>query len=75
MPKPEILTAEQAKTLINKEVFVKAMVAWARIFDKVGNNTFLINLDRRYPQSPLTEVLYDKAFKGLNIQYTFLMGL
>jgi hypothetical protein len=51
------------------------MVAWARIFDKVGNNTFLINLDRRYPQSPLTEVLYDKAFKGLNIQYTFLMGL
>ncbi len=65
----DTLTAEQAKTLINKEVIVKAMVSGTRLFDKDGNKTFLINLDKRYPQSPLTVVLYDKAYKELNLQY------
>jgi hypothetical protein len=65
----DTLTAEQAKTLINKEVIVKANVAGTRLFDKDGNKTFLINLDKRYPQSPLTVVLYDKAYKDLNLQY------
>ncbi|MDZ7936124.1 MAG: hypothetical protein U5M51_14380 [Emticicia sp.] len=65
----DTLTAEQAKTMINKEVIVKAMVAGSRLFDKDGNKTFLINLDKRYPQSPLTVVLYDKAYKELNLQY------
>ena len=65
----DTLTAEQAKTMINKEVIVKANVAGARLFDKDGNKTFLINLDKRYPQSPLTVVLYDKAYKDLNLQY------
>jgi DNA/RNA endonuclease YhcR with UshA esterase domain len=65
----DTLTAEQAKTMINKEVIVKANVAGTRLFDKDGNKTFLINLDKRYPQSPLTVVLYDKAYKDLNLQY------
>lgn len=65
----DTLTAEQAKTMINKEVIVKANVAGTRLFDKDGNKTFLINLDKRYPQSPLTVVLYDKAYKELNLQY------
>ncbi len=65
----DTLTAEQAKTMVNKEVIVKAMVSGARLFDKDGNKTFLINLDKRYPQSPLTVVLYDKAYKELNLQY------
>jgi hypothetical protein len=51
------LTAEQAKILINKEVIVKANVVGARLFDKDGNKTFLINLDKRYSQSPLMMVL------------------
>lgn len=45
----DTLTAEQAKTMINKEVIVKANVAGTRVFDKEGNKTFLINLDKRYP--------------------------
>ncbi len=61
--------AEQAKTMINKEVIVKANVVGAWLFDKDGNKTFLINLDKRYPQSPLRVVLYDKANKDLNLQY------
>jgi len=65
----DTLTAEQAKTMINKEVIVKAMVSGARLFDKDGNKTFLINLDKRYSQSPLTVVLYNKAYKELNLQY------
>lgn len=65
----DTLTAEQAKTMINKEVIVKANVAGTRLFDKEGIKTFLINLDKRYPQSPLTVVLYDKAYKDLNLQY------
>lgn len=65
----DTLTAEQAKTMINKEVIVKALVSGTRLFDKDGNKTFLINLDKRYPQSPLTVVLYDKAYKDLNLQY------
>lgn len=65
----DTLTAEQAKTMINKEVIVKANVAGTRLFDKDGNKTFLINLDKRFPQSPLTVVLYDKAYKDLNLQY------
>lgn len=65
----DTLTAEQAKTMINKEVIVKAMVSGTRLFDKDGNKTFLINLDKRYPQSPLTVVLFDEAYKALNLQY------
>lgn len=65
----DTLIAEQAKTMINKEVIVKANVAGTRLFDKDGKKTFLINLDKRFPQSPLTVVLYDKAYKELNLQY------
>lgn len=65
----DTLTAEQAKTMVNKEVIVKANVAGTRVFDKVGKKTFLINLDKRYPQTPLTVVLFDEAYKALNLQY------
>jgi len=57
MAQTDNLTAEQAKTMINKEVIIKANVSGGRLFDKDGNKTFLINLDKRYPQSPLTVVL------------------
>lgn len=65
----DTLTAEQAKTMINKEVIVKATVAGTRLFDKEGKKTFLVNLDKRFPQTPLTVVFYDKAYRELNLQY------
>jgi hypothetical protein len=37
----DTLTAEQAKTMINKELIVKTMVAGARLFKKNENKTFL----------------------------------
>lgn len=64
----DTLTAEQAKVLVNKEVIVKAYVAGTRLFDKDGKKTFLINLDKKYPQTPLTVVLYDETYKALNLK-------
>ena len=64
----DTLTAEQAKVLVNKEVIVKAYVAGTRFFDKDGKKTFLINLDKKYPQTPLTVVLYDETYKALNLK-------
>jgi hypothetical protein len=49
--------------MFNKEVIVKASVAGARLFDKDGNKTFLINLDKRYPQSPIVR----QSLQGLKL--------
>jgi hypothetical protein len=64
----DTLTAEQAKTYINKEVIVKGTIAGTRLFEKEGKKTFLINLDKRYPQTPLTVALFDEAYKELNLK-------
>ncbi len=64
----DTLTASQAKDLIGKEVTVKGIIAGSRLFDKDGKKTFLINLDQKYPDTPLTIALYDDAYKALNLK-------
>ena len=64
----DTLTAEQAKVLINKEVIVKGNIAGTRLFENDGKKLFLINLDKRYPQTPLTVVLQDAAYRELNLK-------
>lgn len=60
----DTLTSEQAKSLVDKKVIVKAIIAGSRLFDTNGKRMLLINLDKRYPNRPLTVVLYDEAYKS-----------
>lgn len=64
----DTLKAEQAKNFVEKEVIIKASVAGSRLFEKEGKKTFLINLDERYPQTPLTVVLYTEAYNALGLK-------
>jgi hypothetical protein len=61
----DTLKAAQAKEYIGKEIIVKDIIAGARLFDKPDKKTFLINLAERYPNTPLTVVLYDEAYLKL----------
>jgi hypothetical protein len=61
----DTLKAAQAKEFIGKEIIVKDVIAGARLFDKPDKKTFLINLADKYPNTPLTIVLYDEAYLGL----------
>lgn len=64
----DTLTAEQASKMVDKEVIVKGNVAGSRLFERDGKKTFLINLDKRYPQTPLTIVLYTEAYDKLALK-------
>lgn len=64
----DTLTAEQASKMVDKEVIVKGNVAGSRLFEKEGKKTFLVNLDKRYPQTPLTIVLYTEAYDKLALK-------
>ncbi|MFN3851022.1 MAG: hypothetical protein ACK4NY_16420 [Spirosomataceae bacterium] len=64
----DTLKAEQAKNFIDKEIIVKGNVAGSRLFERDGKKTFLINLDQRYPQTPLTVVLYTEAYDALGLK-------
>ncbi|GGD68461.1 hypothetical protein GCM10011514_35710 [Emticicia aquatilis] len=64
----DTLKAEQAKNYLGKEVIIKGYITSTRLFDKDGKKTFLINLDKRYPENPLTVELYDAAYKALNLK-------
>jgi hypothetical protein len=61
----DTLTAIKAQNQIDKEVIVKGIIAGARLFEKDGKKTFLINLDEKYPNTPLTVVLYDNIYDAL----------
>ena len=61
----DTLKAAKAKEYVGKEIIVKDIIAGARLFDKPDKKTFLINLAERYPNTPLTVVLYDEAYLGL----------
>lgn len=64
----DTLKAEQAKYFVAKEVIVKGNVAGSRLFVRDGKKTFLINLDKRYPETPLTVVLYTEAYDALGLK-------
>lgn len=61
----DTLKASQAKDFVGKEIIVKDIVAGARFFDRPEKKTFLINLAERYPNTPLTVVLYDQTYLAL----------
>ena len=58
----DTLKASQAKHFVGKEIIVKDQVAGARFFDRADKKTFLINLAEKYPNTPLTVVLYDQNY-------------
>lgn len=61
----DTLKAIQAKDFVGKEIIVKDLIAGARFFERPDKKTFLINLAERYPDTPLTVVLYDQNYVGL----------
>lgn len=61
----DTLTAEQATKYLDKLVIVKDKVAGARLFEKDGKKTYLVNLDKRYPHTPLTVVFYTATYDKL----------
>lgn len=64
----DTLKASQAKDFVGKEIIVKDVIAGARFFDRPEKKTFLINLSERYPNTPLTVVLYDANYTNLPIK-------
>lgn len=64
----DTLKAIQAKDFVGKEIIVKDIIAGARFFDRPDKKTFLINLAERYPNTPLTVVLYDENYTNLPIK-------
>jgi hypothetical protein len=62
----DTLTALQAKDYVGKQIVVKDIIAGARLFERPEKTTFLINLAERYPNTPLTVVLYDTVYKALS---------
>jgi hypothetical protein len=64
----DTLKASQAKDFVGKEIIVKDIIAGARFFDRPDKKTFLINLAERYPNTPLTVVLYDENYTNLSIK-------
>lgn len=61
----DTLKANQAKDFVGKEIIVKDIIAGARFFDRPDKKTFLINLAERYPNTPITIVLYDENYNKL----------
>ncbi len=61
----DTLNARAASALVGKQVLVKDKIASARLFERTEKTTFLINLAERYPDTPLTVVLYDATYKAL----------
>lgn len=64
----DTLKAKKARSMINKEVTVKAVVAGSRLIDKDGKRTLVLSLDKPYPKTPLQVVFFNKALADLNLQ-------
>lgn len=65
----DTIKAKKAKSMINKAVIVKAMVAGSRLIDKDGKRTLILSLDKPYPKTPLQVIFFNKAYTDLNPQY------
>ncbi len=65
----DTIRAKKAKSMINKEVIVKALVAGSKIIDKEGKRTLILSLDKPYPKTPLQVIFFNKAYTDLNLQY------
>lgn len=65
----DTLKAKKAKSMINKDVIVKALVAGSRIIDKDGKRTLILSLDKPYPKTPIQVIFFNKAYTDLNLQY------
>ena len=65
----DTISAKKAKSKINKEVIVKALVAGTKIIVKDDKRTLIISLDKPYPKTPLQVILFNKAYTDLNLQY------
>jgi len=60
--------ARHARSMINKAVIVKAVVAGSRLIDKEGKRTLVLSLDKPYPKTPLQVIFFNKALADLNLQ-------
>ena len=65
----DTISARKAKSKINKEVIVKALVAGTKIVVKDDKRTLIISLDKPYPKTPLQVILFNKAYTDLNLLY------
>jgi len=61
-------TARKARSMINKAVIVKALVAGSRLIEKEGKRTLVLSLDKPYPKTPLQVIFFNKALADLNLQ-------
>ncbi len=60
--------ARNARSMINKAVIVKALVAGSRLIEKEGKRTLILSLDKPYPKTPLQVIFFNKALADLNLQ-------
>lgn len=65
----DTIKAKKARSMINKEVIVKALVAGSKLIDKDGKRTLILSLDKPYPKTPLQVIFFNKALADLNPQY------
>lgn len=65
----DTLKARKARSKIDEEVIVKAMVAGSKIIDKDGKRILILSLDKPYPNTPLQVIFFNKAYTDLNLQY------
>jgi len=65
----DTIKAKKAKSMINKEVIVKAVVAGTKLFEKDGKSTLILSLDKPYPKMPLQVIFFNKAYTDLKLQY------
>lgn len=61
-------TARKARSMINKAVIVKALVAGSRLVEKDGRRALILSLDKPYPKTPLQVIFFSKALADLNLQ-------
>lgn len=69
----DTIKTRKAKSMINKEVIVKAMVAGSRLIEKDGKRTLILSLDKPHPKTALQVIFFNKALADLNLQ-TLLDG-
>ncbi len=64
----DTITARKARSMTNKAVIVKALVAGSRLIEKDGKRILILSLDKPYPKTPLQVIFFNKALADLNLQ-------
>jgi len=64
----DTLKARKARSMTNKAVIVKAVVAGSKLIEKEGKRTLILSLDKPYPKTPLQVIFFNKALADLNLQ-------